>query len=282
MKLNAGEQVPTGPTRDRLLPGESLNIDQRLTSPSGEYTLIMQNDYNCVLYRKDKGALWAKGSGAGIPSERLNFRADGELEVVTGSGGQRWVSGTAGRGNSSSFFAVRDDGNMVISTDGQIVWTSGTGAAIPVGKTDHINGGGRLLPGEMLTSPNGNFTLVFQGDSNFVLYEGSTAKWSSGGQSYGSGGGWAQVDKEGNMATFADQRVLWSSRTRYRKDAGDTVLSLQDDGAAVLKLDGIVIWSTNGSLVQPYEPRDASADPVPTWHSTNIRCSSRLSPLAIK
>ena len=230
----------------------------------------MQNDHNCVLYRKDKGPMWAKGSGAGIPSEKLNFRADGELEIVTGRGAQRWVSGTAGRGNSNSFFVVRDDGNMVISTDGQIVWNSGTGPAIPVGKTDHINGGGRLLPGEMLTSPNGKYTFVFQGDSNFVLYEGSSAKWSSGGRSYGSGDGWVQVDKEGNMATFADQRVLWSSRTRYRRNAGNAVLSLQDDGAAVLKLDGIIIWSTNGTLVQPYDPTDASPNPLSPWYSTDI------------
>ena len=53
------------------------------------------------------------------------------------------MSGSAGRGNSKSFFMVRDDGNMVrddgnmvISADGQIVWSSGESDAIRKWHTD--------------------------------------------------------------------------------------------------------------------------------------------------
>ncbi len=220
----------------------------------------MQGDRRLVLYKKDVGAIWDKGGGAGNLAEKVVFRDDGDLELLTGSGHRKWMSGTPGRGNSNSFFMIRDDGNVVISTDGQIVWSSETGPKIPMGKTkDRINGGDRLLRGEMITSPNGKFKLVFQGDSNFVLYEGSTAKWASGsGISYGGGEGWVQLEKEGNMAIIVDDSVKWSTCTHYRRNPGDTALGLQDNGVAVLKLDGIIIWSTNGASVQPYEPRDVS------------------------
>ena len=245
-------QKPIVFSRDRLKAGEVLEKGDGLTSPNGEYTIIMQGDSNFVLY-KGKNPIWAKGTSPGNSAQKVQFRSDGELEVLTWHGDQKWASATPGRGNSNSFFAVRDDGNMVISTDGEIVWTSKTGPEIPVAKRDRISGGNRLLPGERLTSPNGKFTFTFQNDANFVLYEGTTSKWSSGGKSYGNTEGWVQVDKEGNMATFADDDLLWSSNTRYRRNPGDAVLILQDDGVPVLKLDGIIIWSTNGALVQPYE-----------------------------
>lgn len=265
---NTAQKEPEKPSnpelgaKDRLNPGEQLTKDQRISSPNGEFTLIMQGDNNCVLYKKDKGLIWARGKTGGIPAEKLHFRADGELELLTWSGDQKWVTGTAGRGNDRSIFAVRDDGNMVIETDGQVVWSSKTGPDLPEAKRDRLKGGQRLLAGEKLTSPNGKFTLTFQGDGNFVLYEGSEPRWQSGRNRYGEGGGWLLLTAEGNMTTFDDdQSSRWSSRTRFRRTGGDCELVVQDDGAAVLKLDGVTIWAVNGPSAQEYEPRDVSCQP---------------------
>ncbi|KAH7626877.1 hypothetical protein B0T09DRAFT_35761 [Sordaria sp. MPI-SDFR-AT-0083] len=262
---NTAQKEPEKPAnpevgaKDRLTAGEELTKDQRRSSPSGEYTLIMQADNNLVLYKKDKGPIWARGKTAGNSAEKLVFRGDGELELLTWSGAQKWVTGTAGRGNSDSFFAVRDDGNMVISTDGQIVWSSKTGPELPEAKRDRLKGGQRLLAGEALTSPNGRFTLTFQNDGNFVLYEGSEPRWASGGHSYGQGGGWLLLTTDGNMTSFEDdQSSQWSSRTRYRRTGGDCELIIQDNGAAVLKLDGVTTWAVNGGSATTYEPRDFS------------------------
>lgn len=250
-------------TQDRLNAGQELTKDQRIPSPNGEYTLIMQDDSNLVLYKKGKGPIWARGNTAGNSAEKLVFRGDGELELLTWSGRQKWVTGTAGRGKSNSFFAIRDDGNMVIETDGQIVWSSKTGPEIPMARKDRMKGGERLLAGEALTSPNGKFKLTFQDDGNFVLYEGSEPRWASGSRSYGQGGGWLLLTTDGNMTSFDDdQSSRWSSRTRYRRTGGDCELIVQDDGAAVLKLDGVTIWAVNGGSVQTYEPRDVSPLPI--------------------
>ncbi|KAK3397121.1 hypothetical protein B0T20DRAFT_356024 [Sordaria brevicollis] len=244
-------------SKDRLNAGEELTNGQRISSPNGEYTLVMQEDCNLVLCRKGESPIWERGKTPGVAAERLVFRKDGELELLTWSGDQKWATGTAGRGNSNSFFAIRDDGNLVIETDGQIAWSSKTGPEIPVAKRDRIKGGERLIAGEALTSPNGRFTLTLQNDGNFVLYEGKQARWASGRFSSRRGGGWLVLSAEGNITTFSDdQSSLWSTRTRYRRGGGDCELIIQDDGAAVVKLDGITIWAVNGGSAQTYEPRD--------------------------
>jgi len=45
---------------DRLLVSQQLNANDRLVSPNGKASLVMQTDGNLVLYRNDTGrALWS-------------------------------------------------------------------------------------------------------------------------------------------------------------------------------------------------------------------------------
>ncbi|KAH6895664.1 hypothetical protein B0T10DRAFT_587153 [Thelonectria olida] len=120
---------------------------------------------------------------------------------------------------------------------------------------DRLKVGEILETNNSIKSPNGKYNLVLQDYGNFVVYApgGRLHRLANAALNCSHG---QEVDREGSMATFADQHLQWSSRTRYRRNGGDVVLMLQDDGVAVLKLDGIVIWSTNGALVKPYEPRD--------------------------
>jgi hypothetical protein len=197
----------------------------------------------------------------GLPAQSLLFRADGELEILDTSGDPKWQAGTAGRGNSTSYFQVRDDGNMVIWTDNQIVWSSRTGPAYPMPIKNHIVGGQRILPGELLTSTNGNYTLTLGLDLNFVLAQGSTTTWSTGAGDT-EGGGWVQVDTTGNMAVIASFQTQWSSHTTFRRTPGNCVLKLGNDGVVDLKLDDIIVWSTDASKVQTYVPPDVSSSRI--------------------
>ncbi|KAH7242943.1 hypothetical protein B0J15DRAFT_552980 [Fusarium solani] len=246
---------PAPAPTDRLNPGTALNINQTLVSTNGSYTLIMQPDHNCVMYQNGKGPLWSAGMAPGLPAQSLLFRADGELEILDTSGDPKWQAGTAGRGNSTSYFQVRDDGNMVIWTDNQIVWSSRTGPAYPMPVKNHIVGGQRILPGELLTSTNGNYTLTLGLDLNFVLAQGSTTTWSTGAGDT-EGGGWVQVDTTGNMAVIASFQTQWSSHTTFRRTPGNCFLKLGNDGVVDLKLDDIIVWSTDASKVQTYVPPD--------------------------
>jgi LysM repeat protein len=122
---------------DVLRAGESLGIDQKLTSSNGKYSLIMQGDGNLVLYTESNTPVWAtrtQGSGA----IRASLQDDGNLVLYTKEVERRfrrdepvavWASKTSGE---HVRLILQDDRNLVIYTaDGRALWASGT--ALPGG-----------------------------------------------------------------------------------------------------------------------------------------------------
>jgi hypothetical protein len=82
-RLAAGARTrKDGEDVDVLRAGESLGIDQKLTSSNGKYALIMQGDGNLVLYTESNTPVWAtrtQGSGA----VRASLQDDGNLVLYT-------------------------------------------------------------------------------------------------------------------------------------------------------------------------------------------------------
>ena len=120
---------------DVLRAGESLGIDQKLTSSNGKYSLIMQGDGNLVLYTESNTPVWAtrtEGSGA----IRASLQDDGNLVLYTKEVERRfrrdepvavWASQTSGE---KVRLVLQDDRNLVIYTaDGRALWASGTALA---------------------------------------------------------------------------------------------------------------------------------------------------------
>ncbi|KAL3602229.1 hypothetical protein FPOAC2_06529 [Fusarium poae] len=258
----APEPVKAPSSPDRVMAGGALGLGQSIVSASGEYTLVMQNDTNCCLYKKDQGCIWAKGMSPGNSAQSISFRTDGELEILTYFGDPKWRAGTAGRGNANSYWQIRDDGNMVIVTDGKIVWSSRTGPALPELKKTSVKGGQRLLPGEMLTSANGQYTLTLTDDINLELAQDSTVLWSSAsrtdygwGFNKGGAGGWAQVNSNGTLEIFVEDDFENGSRYISQKDCqrgpGDVVLLVQDSGVASMTYNGLPV-----GIINLLKPRD--------------------------
>jgi LysM repeat protein len=117
---------------DVLRAGESLGIDQKLTSSNGKYTLIMQGDGNLVLYAESNTPVWStrtQGKGA----IRASLQDDGNLVLYTKEQERRfrrdepvavWASQTSGE---KVRLILQDDRNLVIYTsDGRELWASGT------------------------------------------------------------------------------------------------------------------------------------------------------------
>jgi nucleoid-associated protein YgaU len=117
---------------DVLRAGESLGIDQKLTSSNGKYTLIMQGDGNLVLYTESNTPVWStktQGSGA----VRASLQDDGNLVLYTKEVERRfrrdvpvavWASKTSGE---HVRLILQDDRNLVVYTaDGRALWASGT------------------------------------------------------------------------------------------------------------------------------------------------------------
>jgi nucleoid-associated protein YgaU len=120
---------------DVLRAGESLGIDQKLTSSNGKYALIMQGDGNLVLYTESNTPVWAtrtQGKGA----IRASLQDDGNLVLYTKEVERRfrrdvpvavWASHTSGE---NVRLILQDDRNLVIYTaDGRALWASGTALA---------------------------------------------------------------------------------------------------------------------------------------------------------
>jgi hypothetical protein len=120
---------------DVLRAGESLGIDQKLTSGNGKYTLIMQGDGNLVLYTESNTPVWAT-STPGSGAVRASLQDDGNLVLYTKEVERRfrrdvaaavWASQTRGE---NVRLILQDDRNLVIyNSDGRELWASGTALA---------------------------------------------------------------------------------------------------------------------------------------------------------
>ncbi|MCA9553857.1 MAG: lectin, partial [Myxococcales bacterium] len=99
-----------------------------------------------------------------------------------------------------------------------------------------------LAPGASVTSCDGRFVLVHQGDGNVVLYQGSRALWHT--RTNGSATARFVMQGDGNLVLYApDGRALWNSGTHRYAGAR---LAVQDDGNVVIyAADGRAVWATN-------------------------------------
>lgn len=114
---------------------------EKISSPNGMYTLIMQNDGNLVLYNSKCGieprcALWSSGSYRTKGQYFMAIQPDGNLVIYTGKPPATverhiWHSNTYGR-LDNYFLAVQNDGNLVIYRGSPMnkldaIWSSKTG-----------------------------------------------------------------------------------------------------------------------------------------------------------
>ncbi|KQW49370.1 hypothetical protein ASC77_11905 [Nocardioides sp. Root1257] len=97
--------------------GQTLLAGQYLRSPSGQYTLVQQDDGNLVEY-KDSTAVWSSGThGSGL---RTAMQGDGNAVVYDG-GSAKWSTDSWGSGGTQ--LVLQDDGNLVVyDANGKAVW----------------------------------------------------------------------------------------------------------------------------------------------------------------
>ncbi|GAA5163958.1 tyrosinase family protein [Ornithinimicrobium tianjinense] len=118
-----------------------------------------------------------------------------------------------------------------------------TGAAA---SSPDLRAGEVLMAGQSISSPNGRYTFVYQGDGNLVLYGPAGAMWASrtDGQAVGS----TIMQGDGNLVIYGPGGlVVWASGTDGHLGAH---LVVQDDGNVVIyRPDGRPVWSTDTWVV---------------------------------
>lgn len=114
------------------------------------------------------------------------------------------------------------------------------------GAAEQLPPGGKLSAGERLTSPNGHFRLIMQGDGNLVLYQSNTPLWAS--DTCGTVATFCIMQTDGNLVVYGtregEQKAVWSSDTC---GCSGGRLLCQDDGNLVIYQDGKAVWSSGTS-----------------------------------
>jgi hypothetical protein len=116
----------------------------------------------------------------------------------------------------------------------------------PAAQGDDMQPGEVLPPDQPLTSANGRYSFVYQGDGNLVLYDASAALWASA--TDGTSIGACVMQGDGNLVIYdAGAIPVWAPGTS--QFAGSRLV-VQDDGNVVCYApDGTPVWATN--TVQP-------------------------------
>lgn len=221
--------------RSTLHSGESLKKDEFIQSANGEYTLVMQQDGNLVLYEHGVEPLWASHTGKG---EVCVMQEDGDLVVSDAEGKPAWSSGTGG--HPGAFLTLNNDKNLVI-TDRYYR---------PIWNSENLNLSFLLAPGaqlnmnESLLSANSQYRLIMQRDGDLVLFgPDEIPLWAAG--TPGSGANLCIMQRDGNLVLYTAGGVpVWATGTDGQTGA---FLVLHSDGYLTLYDSGNnPIWSIRG------------------------------------
>lgn len=116
------------PLLTELLPGGTLRLGS-LSSASGAFLLLNQDDGDVVIYRDQDGTpVWRTGTQledelTGLYSNRLVLHSSGDLVLFAPTGTQLWNSGTRGRDVQRA--VLTDEGRLtLVGPDGGEVWSS--------------------------------------------------------------------------------------------------------------------------------------------------------------
>ena len=113
----------------------------------------------------------------------------------------------------------------------------------PAAQGDDMQPGEVLNPGGSITSANGTYTFIYQGDGNLVLYRsGGVPLWASG--TDGTTPGVCIMQGDGNLVVYRPgPQPVWDSGTWGQPG---NHLVVQDDGNVVIyRPDGSAAWATN-------------------------------------
>lgn len=284
---------------DVLSAGERLTGGERLVSPDGRSTFVMQTDGNAVVYDYTGRATWSsRTQGVG---DRLDMQTDGNVVVSAADGRPVWATGTDGEPGAD--LEMQDDGNLVVyRADGSPAWASSVDGRIAPPSDSVLRSGETLPAGRQLTSSDGASTAVMQRDGNVVVYVSGRAQWASGTSGpdnrlvmqqdgnavvYSANGSplWASgtagspgakmVLQPGDLVVSTDRDTLWSSAAQIPRDrisgsgsllAGSRLTSGDGRWRAVMQRDGnFVVYGPSGA---DWATMTSGSEPLFTMNSS--------------
>ena len=121
--------------------------------------------------------------------------------------------------------------------------TAGAATASAGSAGSYLYAGQTLQQGQYLTSSNGQYQLIMQGDGNLVEYMQGHALWNSG--TSGHAGAYAVMQGDGNLVVYQGSTPLWNAGTGGHL-TGNYYLAVQSDANVVVYAPGgSPLWATH-------------------------------------
>jgi len=172
----------------------------------------------------------------------------GEHAAVIVEAGSDPLTSSMGEQGDPNYVRVSQDGRqpqryLTIDTQGTPHTAPQPAPPAPAKKwtgPNHLSVDQRLIAGNNLASPNGQYGFCVQGDGNVVLYNGNSPIWAT--NTRGHANVWLIVQQDGNVVLYdATNKPLWSTQTHGQ----NAQLSIQDDGNVVVyAAQHQATWST--------------------------------------
>jgi hypothetical protein len=104
----------------------------------------------------------------------------------------------------------------------------------------NLYAGQTMQQGQYLTSSNGQYQLIMQGDGNLVEYMQGHALWNSG--TSGHAGAYAVMQGDGNLVVYQGSTPLWDSGTGGHSTAAYYLAVQSDANVVVYTPSGSPLW----------------------------------------
>ncbi|XP_029911742.1 mannose-specific lectin-like [Myripristis murdjan] len=104
-------------SKNSISTNEELHQGDYLLSNNGNYKAIFKDDGNFIIYK------WATNTN-GPGGNQVVMQGDGNLVIYTSSDKAVWDSHTHGNQDPRMRLALTDEGQLVVTRNGQIIWTS--------------------------------------------------------------------------------------------------------------------------------------------------------------
>lgn len=110
-----------------LYSGQTLYAGQSLVSSNSNYTAVLQNDGNFVIYNNiTSNPLWATNTNTNYVSQASLTLSYASILLLNINCVLKWSSTQPLGCNGYSYLIMQNDGNLVIYKNGTAVWASNT------------------------------------------------------------------------------------------------------------------------------------------------------------
>jgi len=156
-----------------------------------------------------------------------------------------WMTNSNGKSADPGSLIMQDDGELVISAGGKIIWSNKWGSMLRNGET--------MADDTCIKSSDQVYKACLQTDGNFCVYQNTLGVWCSYSHGKGSRPRRIIMQTDNNLVEYDAANVgLWMTKTNGKSNELANLV-MQNDGNLIIYAGRNALWST-----KPYPPTTSS------------------------